>query len=366
MQSERRSPRRAGRVGRPATSSLSGLSGSFRITAGASGRGEISATSSSISRFDRWTARFRRASWFSGVRCGASFAMAVRCSSAVGQHAQKEGMLSRGARGGDPEVGLGLGEVKDLGAVHEHRGGGFAGVEPAPVDLANVGDEGGLVATGLTEQIRQATEQLVVGERCQRVSAFHEDNIGRRFATSRDRLCRAQCGGPSLEGSRGGSDVRGVAACRTRALSGRSATSRGEASESCQGESEEKAKPNVVGESDGGGHCGIRLRKATAEGDCGRRLRKATAEGDCGRRLRKATAEGDCGRRLRKATAEGDCGRRRGRPGAGEARGGRSTAPKKLGPEDGSARRAERRVASDYEAGLRSSVPFAATRRARG
>ena len=97
-------------------------------------------------------------------------------------------MLSRGAGGGDPEVGLGLGEVEDLGAVPEHRGRGFAGVEPAPVDLADVSDEVGLVATGLTEQIRQATEQLVVGERGQRVSAFHEDNIGRRFATSWGRV----------------------------------------------------------------------------------------------------------------------------------------------------------------------------------
>ena len=66
-------------------------------------------------------------------------------------------MLSRGAGGGDPKIGLGLGEMKDLGAVRKHRGRGFAGVEPAPVDLANVGDEGGLVATGLTEEIRQAT-----------------------------------------------------------------------------------------------------------------------------------------------------------------------------------------------------------------
>ena len=82
-------------------------------------------------------------------------------------------MLSRGAGGGDPEVGLGLGEVEDLGTVREHRGRGFAGVEPTPVDLADVSDEVGLVATGLTEEIRQATEQLVVGERRQRVSAFH-------------------------------------------------------------------------------------------------------------------------------------------------------------------------------------------------
>ena len=87
-------------------------------------------------------------------------------------------MLSRGAGGGDAEVGLGLGEVEDLGAVREHRGRGFAGVEPAPVDLADVSDEVGLVATGLTEQIRQATEEIVVGERRQRASAFHDDNIG--------------------------------------------------------------------------------------------------------------------------------------------------------------------------------------------
>jgi hypothetical protein len=72
-------------------------------------------------------------------------------------------MLSRGAGGGDSEVGLGLGEVEDLGAVGEHRGRGFAGVEPAAVDLADVSDEVGLVATGPIEQIRQATEQLLVG-----------------------------------------------------------------------------------------------------------------------------------------------------------------------------------------------------------
>ena len=73
------------------------LSGSFRITAGASGRGEISATSSSISRFDRWTARSRRASRFSRVRCGASFAMAVRCSRPSASRVRRRG-CSREAR----------------------------------------------------------------------------------------------------------------------------------------------------------------------------------------------------------------------------------------------------------------------------
>ena len=76
-------------------------------------------------------------------------------------------MLSRGAGGGDAEVRLGIGEVEDLGAVREHRGRGFAGEEPAPVDLADVGDEVGLVAAGPTEEIRQATEEIVVGERRQ-------------------------------------------------------------------------------------------------------------------------------------------------------------------------------------------------------
>jgi hypothetical protein len=59
----------------------------------------------------------------------------------------------------------------------------LAGVEPARVDLADVGDEVGLLATGLAEEIGQATKQLVVGERRQRASALHTDNIGRGSAT---------------------------------------------------------------------------------------------------------------------------------------------------------------------------------------
>ena len=94
----------------------------------------------------------------------------------VGQQGQEEGMLSRGAGGGDPEVGLGLGE------------------------------------------------------------------IGRRSATSRDRVWRAPCGEPSLEEARRGGDARGLSACRTRVLSRRSATARGGAAETCQGESARRAR----------------------------------------------------------------------------------------------------------------------------
>jgi hypothetical protein len=72
-------------------------SGSFRITAGASGRGERSATSSAIWRLDRWAARIRRASRFSRVRCGPSFAMAVRCSRPSASMVRRRG-CSRAAR----------------------------------------------------------------------------------------------------------------------------------------------------------------------------------------------------------------------------------------------------------------------------
>ena len=62
--------------------------------------------------------------------------------------------------------------------------------------------------------------------------------------TSWGRVWRAPCGGPSLEEDRRGGDARGLSACRTRVLSSRSATAREGASETCQGESEEKAKPD--------------------------------------------------------------------------------------------------------------------------
>ena len=113
----------------------------------------------------------------------------------VGQHGEEERVLPRGAGRGDPEVGLGLREVEDLGAIRKHRRAGLAGVETPRVDLANVSDEVGLVAPGLLDQVRHVTEQLVVGERRQRPGAlFHTDNIRRRFGTSRDRVCCAPRG----------------------------------------------------------------------------------------------------------------------------------------------------------------------------
>ena len=98
----------------------------------------------------------------------------------VGQHVEEEGMLEGGTGRGDAQVGLGLGEVKDLSTVGEHRRGGFASVEPALVDLGDVGHEIGLRAAGLVEQIAQPTEQLVVGDGVERTPSFHDTTVARR------------------------------------------------------------------------------------------------------------------------------------------------------------------------------------------
>jgi hypothetical protein len=80
----------------------------------------------------------------------------------IGQHRQEHRVLSRRTCRGDAQVGLGLREMEDLRAVGEHRGRSLAGVEPALVDLADVGDEVGLDAPGLPQKLDEAAQQLVV------------------------------------------------------------------------------------------------------------------------------------------------------------------------------------------------------------
>ena len=83
---------------------------------------------------------------------------------AVGQHRQEDGVLPRGARHRNAQVGLSLREVEDLRALGEHRGRGRAGVEATPVDLADVSDEVGFGAPGLPQQSGETAQQLVVGD----------------------------------------------------------------------------------------------------------------------------------------------------------------------------------------------------------
>jgi hypothetical protein len=127
-------------------------------------------------------------------------------------------MLPRGASGGDAEVGLGVREMEALRAVREHRGRGLTGVEPARVDLADVGDEVGLGVAGVAQQIGESAEQLVVGDRVQRVRAFHTDNIGRGFASSWRGVAQAPATELAFEGLSAHCVVRGAPVARTGAL----------------------------------------------------------------------------------------------------------------------------------------------------
>ena len=47
----------------------------------------------------------------------------------------------------DAEVRLAFGKVKPLGAIRKHRRCGLAGIEPALVDLCDVGDQLGFDAS---------------------------------------------------------------------------------------------------------------------------------------------------------------------------------------------------------------------------
>jgi len=77
-------------------------------------------------------------------------------------------MHERGPGHGDPIVGLGLREVEDLSAVVEHRRAGEPRVEVALLHLRDVGDERRLGATGLSQQLGEPRQELVVGDRLER------------------------------------------------------------------------------------------------------------------------------------------------------------------------------------------------------
>jgi len=64
--------------------------------------------------------------------------------------------------------------VEPLGAVGEHRRRGFAGVEPAFLDFADVGDEVGLDAARMRHELAEAAEQLVVGDGVEGALGFHD------------------------------------------------------------------------------------------------------------------------------------------------------------------------------------------------
>jgi hypothetical protein len=87
---------------------------------------------------------------------------------AVREHREEHGVLSSRPGHVDPQIGFGLGEVEDVSAIDEHRGGGLAGVEVSSLHLTDVGDEVGLDAAGLTEEKGESAQEVVVVERFER------------------------------------------------------------------------------------------------------------------------------------------------------------------------------------------------------
>ena len=86
----------------------------------------------------------------------------------VAEHRQEHRVLARGAGDGDAQVGLTLREMESLRAVGEHGRERFTGVEASLVRLGNVGDEVRLDAARLAEDLGQAAQEDVVGDRGER------------------------------------------------------------------------------------------------------------------------------------------------------------------------------------------------------
>jgi len=150
-----------------------GFSGSRRIRDGASFRGAPSAISSSILLLDRCAA--------GPMRCASEQSLPILCrdvgceqgdraqvKAPVAEHRQEHRVLARGAGHGDAQVGLTLREMESLRAVGEHGGERFTGVEASLVRLGNVGDEVRLDAARLAEDLGQAAQEDVVGDRGER------------------------------------------------------------------------------------------------------------------------------------------------------------------------------------------------------
>ena len=82
----------------------------------------------------------------------------------VAEHREQPGVPARGACDRDAPIGLGLRKVKGLGSIDEHGREGLAREKTTLVGLADVGDEVGLDAARLVDELVQSPQQLVVGD----------------------------------------------------------------------------------------------------------------------------------------------------------------------------------------------------------
>jgi hypothetical protein len=72
--------------------------------------------------------------------------------------------LAGGPGHGDAQVGFVLAEGERTPAVLEHRRADFVGVQPPPLDLADVGDDVGLDPPRLPHELGQLMEKVLVSE----------------------------------------------------------------------------------------------------------------------------------------------------------------------------------------------------------
>jgi hypothetical protein len=83
---------------------------------------------------------------------------------AVAQHVQQGRALAGGPGHGDAQVGFVRAEGEHTPPVLEHRRADFVGVQPAPLDLADVGDDVGLAPPRLPHELGQLMEKVLVSE----------------------------------------------------------------------------------------------------------------------------------------------------------------------------------------------------------
>ena len=87
----------------------------------------------------------------------------------IREHLQEHGMFPRCPGRSDTQVGPMLRQMQNARAVGEHRGAGFARVEPPLIDLRDVGHEVGLDSPRLTKQQRQPMKQFFIRKRSKNV-----------------------------------------------------------------------------------------------------------------------------------------------------------------------------------------------------
>jgi hypothetical protein len=69
--------------------------------------------------------------------------------------------------------------MENLDAVGEHRRASLAYIEPAGIHFTDVRDQLGVDSPRRAEELRETSEQLVVGKGLELLSRYHDSSIAR-------------------------------------------------------------------------------------------------------------------------------------------------------------------------------------------